>query len=117
MPRRSPHWISRTAVAGGWPSCGERCLQFRQLRAAGVVLEVDGDGAGFGRGARDCDDDDPTVFPGAEELCDNGQNDNCNGLIDEGCYAVGGASAGGSSAEARRDNRPVAKGYGAGMPR
>jgi hypothetical protein len=32
----------------------------------------------------DCDDDDASVFPGAGELCDGKDND-CNGLIDDGC--------------------------------
>ena len=31
----------------------------------------------------DCDDDDPTVFPGAEEVCDLADND-CNDLVDDG---------------------------------
>lgn len=31
----------------------------------------------------DCNDDDPTINPGAEEKC-NGKDDNCNGLCDEG---------------------------------
>ena len=31
----------------------------------------------------DCNDGDPTVNPGAEELCDNKDN-NCNGTVDEG---------------------------------
>ncbi len=31
----------------------------------------------------DCDDTDPTVHPGAEERC-NGQDDNCDGICDEG---------------------------------
>ncbi len=32
---------------------------------------------------RDCDDTDPAVHPGAVGSCDNGLDDNCNGLIDE----------------------------------
>lgn len=30
----------------------------------------------------DCDDTDPTSYPGAQELCDNLDND-CNGLVDD----------------------------------
>ena len=38
-------------------------------------------------GPGDCDDDDPTVFPGNLEEC-NGQDDNCNNLVDEGVKAT-----------------------------
>jgi hypothetical protein len=33
--------------------------------------------------AADCDDSDPAIHPGAEEIC-NRRDDNCNGLVDEG---------------------------------
>ncbi|MBU1218709.1 CotH kinase family protein [Myxococcota bacterium] len=41
--------------------------------------DEDGDGV-FGCGI-DCNDNDDTIYPGAEELC-NGRDDNCDGLID-----------------------------------
>ena len=41
------------------------------------------DGDGFTDEEGDCDDGDSTVFPGAEERCDNIDND-CNGEVDEG---------------------------------
>ena len=52
-----------------------------------TCVDADQDGyfgqAGCGT-AVDCDDFDDTVFPGAPELCDGKDND-CDGLIDEGC--------------------------------
>jgi hypothetical protein len=38
---------------------------------------------GLAAACDDCDDNDPLVFPGAQEAC-NGRDDNCNGMIDEG---------------------------------
>lgn len=43
--------------------------------------DVDVDGVTLEDG--DCDDNDPSVHPGAEELC-NGNDDNCNSSVDEG---------------------------------
>jgi len=40
-----------------------------------VLLDADQDGDGFGPGTGDCDDLDPSVFPGAPELCDGRSND------------------------------------------
>jgi|GEM_PF-4575105 len=51
------------------------------------VLERDVDGDGHvddNFGGDDCDDDDPKVYAGAEELCDGVDND-CDKEIDEGC--------------------------------
>ena len=45
----------------------------------------DQDGDSYGDdafGCDDCDDSDPAVNPGADEVCDNGIDDDCNGLVD-----------------------------------
>jgi len=55
-------------------------------------IDEDGDGEGCAAGA-DCDDSDPWVNPGADEVC-NLRDDNCNGLVDEGALnACGNCSA------------------------
>jgi len=51
------------------------------LRIEYVVVDSDGDGVPDGP---DCDDTDPAVNPGATEVC-NGVDDNCDGVVDEGC--------------------------------
>jgi MYXO-CTERM domain-containing protein len=56
---------------------------------------MDGDGDGTPNGP-DCDDADPAIGPGAEELC-NGVDDNCDGDTDEGCEGVD--STGGSDGD------------------
>ncbi len=45
--------------------------------------------AGFVAGATDCDDADPFVHPGAEEVCDGTVDDDCDGTVDEGCETAG----------------------------
>lgn len=36
-------------------------------------------------GQSDCDDDDPTTYPGAAESCDDSKDNNCNGQTNENC--------------------------------
>jgi hypothetical protein len=45
---------------------------------------ADNDGDGFAEAEGDCDDSQPDVHPGVEEVCGNGHDDNCNGTSD-GC--------------------------------
>jgi hypothetical protein len=59
---------------------------------AGCV-DNDGDGYGVGDGCgpllqRDCDDSDPTTYPHAAEICDDGKDNNCNFTVDDGCPGV-----------------------------
>jgi hypothetical protein len=44
--------------------------------------DKDGDGVPW---CNDCRDDDATVHPGAAEICGNSFDDNCDGVVDEGC--------------------------------
>jgi hypothetical protein len=53
-----------------------------QLGCLGPEGEVDADGDGWG--CLDCDDRDPTVHPGARELCD-GVDDDCSDAVTCGC--------------------------------
>jgi hypothetical protein len=54
-------------------------------------IDRDGDGFGVGKacpGQQDCDDNDFSVNPKAKEICGDGIDNNCNGLVDEGCSAT-----------------------------
>lgn len=56
---------------------------------AGPCPDADGDHFGSpgspncSRLAWDCDDADPLTYPGAPEVCGNGRDDDCNGLVDD----------------------------------
>jgi hypothetical protein len=41
--------------------------------------DVDNDGDGFTEAQGDCNDNDATIYPGAEEICDDGIDQDCNG--------------------------------------
>ncbi|MEQ8455716.1 MAG: putative metal-binding motif-containing protein [Sandaracinaceae bacterium] len=94
----SPDADARGCVAGEAP-CGadEECDETRERCSAGCVDE-DGDGVDTCMG--DCDDSNPSVFPGNTEMCIPGDptDEDCNprtfgfldvdgdGAADEGCY-------------------------------
>jgi hypothetical protein len=68
---------------GGEEACQECQLQSGCFATfASCLGMVDADGDGWWAGS-DCDDSDPTVHPGATELC-NGVDDDCDGQVDEG---------------------------------
>ena len=48
--------------------------------------EVDADGDGYFICDGDCADSDAEVNPGSEEVPGNGVDDDCDGLVDEGCF-------------------------------
>ncbi len=54
--------------------------------------DIDDDGDRFSENQGDCNDEDNTIFPGALEICDNGVDDDCDGVADdvaEGTDTVG----------------------------
>jgi hypothetical protein len=55
------------------------------LNESDAIGCVDKDNDGWTPDCGDCDDSDPTVNPGAGEVCGDGIDNNCNGQIDEGC--------------------------------
>jgi len=52
------------------------------LGTGGDLANPDADGDGYELAEGDCDDEDPEIHPGAEEIC-NGLDDDCNGLVDD----------------------------------
>ena len=73
---------SSDSISGGWDAStdGDMLLANALLFAAGGA---DSDGDGWSAGDGDCDDDNPSVYPGAPEVCDDGIDQNCDGVMNE----------------------------------
>ncbi|MFH1467977.1 MAG: MopE-related protein [Pseudomonadota bacterium] len=72
-------------AAGAWGATGGASASGRVIVLRSRPGYPDADGDGFmptWRGGPDCDDDDPSVGPGATETCD-GVDEDCDGVIDE----------------------------------
>ena len=82
------------------PVCPGRLRCVRDVALADVAvcapiggpccIDGDGDGYGVGVGCRgaDCDDADPARSTSSAEVC-NGVDDDCDGMVDEGCVDAG----------------------------
>ncbi len=70
------------------PDCNDGCPDDPNKVESGIcdcgVADTDSDGDNYPVCLNDCNDDDASIHPGAEELCDEVDN-NCDGQVDEGC--------------------------------
>jgi len=75
----------RMAIAAARDMAAERpryLNDFVSCARGGSATDGDGDGVPW---CNDCADDNGAMRPGAPEICGNGLDDNCNGVVDEDC--------------------------------
>lgn len=76
-----------THIFGGYPSSvPNQCSAIHACtqKTCTATCEQDNDGDGYSTSCGDCDDSNQGIRPGAAEVCDGEDND-CDGEIDEGC--------------------------------
>jgi MYXO-CTERM domain-containing protein len=78
-------------------ACGAACLEGKSCQQGQCLscADQDQDGHGVMPCGDDCDDQEPTVYGGADEICQDHLDNNCNGLTDEDCQDDFGHTGGG----------------------
>jgi hypothetical protein len=70
------------------PGATEICNGIDDNCAGGIDEGFDADGDGFTSCGGDCNDNNSSINPEASEVCSNFTDDNCSGVVNEGCCNV-----------------------------
>lgn len=87
-----------------WGAVTRETCEYGCVDGACAAPPVDGDGDGVFAGA-DCDDADPTVYPGAAEVCGDGVDQDCDGTDACGMIGTDGGMGGDASLPADSGGR------------